>query len=83
MFVAQGCVTCHVHRDVGISGELADFGPDLTNRKFPAAYLAKFLANPAIKPATSGKRMPNPGLREKDIAPLIAFINAERRVTSR
>ncbi|HEY0241860.1 MAG TPA: hypothetical protein VGC52_04290 [Gemmatimonadaceae bacterium] len=31
----------------------------------------------------SGKRMPNPGLREKDITPLIAFINAERRVTSR
>ena len=31
----------------------------------------------------SGKRMPNPGLREKDITPLIAFINAERRVPSR
>jgi hypothetical protein len=27
--------------------------------------------------------MPNPGLREKDITPLIAFINADRRVTSR
>jgi cytochrome c551/c552 len=83
MFAAQGCVTCHVHSDVGISGLVKDFGPDLTDRKFPSAYLAKFLANPAIKPSTDGKRMPNPGLREKDITPLIAFINAERRVTSR
>ena len=83
MFAAQGCVTCHVHRDVAIKGELSDFGPDLTGRKFPSDYLAKFLANPSIKPATNGKRMPNPGLREKDITPLIAFINAERRVTSR
>lgn len=77
MFAAQGCVTCHTHRAVGITGELQSFGPDLSDRTFPASYLAKFLANPAIKPSTDGKRMPNPGLREKDIAPLIAFINAE------
>lgn len=83
MFAAMGCVTCHTHRDVGITGEVSSAGPDLTSRKFPSAYLAKFLADPSIKPATSGNRMPNLGLREKDIAPLIAFINAERRVTSR
>jgi hypothetical protein len=79
----MGCVTCHTHRDVPITGEVSDFGPDLTNRRFPADYLARFLANPSIKPATNGKRMPSLGLRDKDIAPLIAFINAERRVTSR
>lgn len=83
MFAATGCVTCHTHRDVPIAGEVSDVGPDLTNRRFPADYLARFLANPSIKPATNGKRMPDLGLREKDIAPLIAFINAERRVTSR
>jgi hypothetical protein len=83
MFAAMGCVTCHTHRDVPITGDVSDFGPDLTNSRFPADYLARFLANPSIKPATNGKRMPSPGLREKDIAPLIAFINAERRVTSR
>lgn len=83
LFAAMGCVTCHTHRDVGIAGEVSDFGPDLTGRRFPSAYLAKFLANPSIKPPTNGKQMPGMGLREKDIGPLIAFINAERRVTSR
>ncbi|MBA2706904.1 MAG: hypothetical protein H0U59_03765 [Gemmatimonadaceae bacterium] len=83
MFAATGCVTCHVHRDVGIAGELSDFGPDLTERTFPPDYLARYLANPSIKPPTNGKQMPSLALREKDIAPLVAFINAERRVTRR
>ena len=75
MFAAKGCVSCHTHRDVAIKGEVNDFGPDLTEKTFSPAYLAKFLADPSIKPASNGKRMPNPGLREKDILPLIAFIN--------
>ncbi|MDP9177324.1 MAG: cytochrome c, partial [Gemmatimonadota bacterium] len=83
MFAATGCVSCHTHSAVGIRGELSDFGGDLTNRSFPPDYLARFLANPSIKPSTNGKRMPDLGLREKDIAPLIAFINAERRVMRR
>src|SRR5215210_5168044 len=40
LFAAQGCVTCHVHRDVPIKGQLSDFGPDLTDRRFPGEYLA-------------------------------------------
>jgi mono/diheme cytochrome c family protein len=83
MFASMGCVTCHVHRAVGVNGEVNRFGPDLTDRRFAADYLAKFLANPAIKPPTNGRQMPNLALREKDIAPLIAFINAEWRLTSR
>lgn len=83
MFVAKGCVTCHVHSAVPITGELRDFGPDLSGRRFETAYLARFLADPSIKPSTNGKRMPNLGLREKDIAPLIAFINAERMADRR
>ena len=83
MFAAAGCVSCHTHRDVPIKGEVSDFGPDLTVRSFRADYLARFLANPSIKPPTNGKRMPNPGLRQKDITPLIAFINSDRRVTTR
>jgi cytochrome c2 len=74
-----------VHREVGIKGEVSDYAPELTDRRFEAEYLARFLANPSIKPPTDGKRMPNLGLRDKDIAPLIAFINASsgRRVTTR
>jgi len=83
LFAAAGCVTCHMHREVGIKGELSDFGPDLSDKRFAESYLAAFLANPSIKPPTNGKQMPNPHVRDKDIGPLIAFINAERRVTSR
>ena len=83
MFAALGCVTCHVHRAVGITGEVSTFGPDLTDRRFPPDYLARFLADPSIKPPTNGRRMPNQRLREKDIAPLVAFLGAEPRVTNR
>jgi hypothetical protein len=83
MFAAKGCVTCHVHRAVDIAGEVSNVGPDLTDRRFPPDYLARFLADPSIKPPTNGKRMPSLALRDKDIAPLIAFINAERRLTNR
>lgn len=85
LFAALGCVTCHVHREVPVTGIASDFGPELSDRRFEADYLARFLADPSIKPPSNGKRMPNLGLREKDIAPLIAFINGSsgRRVTSR
>jgi mono/diheme cytochrome c family protein len=84
LFAAKGCVSCHVHKSVDIEGELQNFGPDLTPRRFAADYLAKFLADPSIKPPTrSGMEMPNPRLNTKDIAPLVAFINSERRLTSR
>ena len=78
MFAAAGCVTCHVHRAVEITGEVSSFGPDLTDRTFPSDYLARFLADPSIKPPTNGKRMPSLGLRQKDIEPLVAFINAKQ-----
>ena len=83
LFAAMGCVTCHVHSAVPIKGEVSDFGPNLSTQKFAADYLARFLRDPSIKPPTNGKRMPNLALRDKDIAPLIAFINAEWRVTTR
>lgn len=83
MFAAKSCVACHVHSSVAIEAELRDFGPNLTDRRFPADYLTKFLTDPSIKPPTNGKRMPNPALTGKDIAVLVAFINSERKLTSR
>lgn len=80
-FAALGCVTCHAHREVGITGEVADFGGDLTGRRFAAEYLARYLADPSIKPASNGRRMPNLALREHEIGALVAFLSAERRVT--
>ncbi|MEX2153458.1 MAG: hypothetical protein WD825_08970 [Gemmatimonadaceae bacterium] len=84
LFASKGCVTCHVHRAVDIAGEVMNVGPDLTDRRFAPGYLAKFLADPSIKPPTNGMaRMPNLSLKEKDIAPLVAFINAERKLSNR
>lgn len=84
VFAAKGCVTCHVHRAVDITGELASHGPDLSDRRFPSDYLARFLANPAIKPQTSGSaRMPNLELGPREITALVAFINAERTLSAR
>ena len=62
----------------------ASVGPELTDRRLPAEYLARFLANPSIKPATDGKmQMPNLELRDKEIQPLIAFLTSERRAASK
>ena len=84
LFVSQGCVSCHVHRSVEITGQMSTFGPELTDRRLPADYLAKFLANPSIKPETPGKmRMPNLDLREKEITPLVAFLTAEQRAATK
>ncbi len=84
LFAARGCVTCHTHAAVDIRGDVSDYGPNLTDLKFPPDYLARFLADPSIKPSTNGKRMPDLELRPKEIAPLIAFINADnRRLTRR
>ena len=91
LFVSQGCVTCHVHRDVAMrgaelpmNGSFAKFGPDLSDRRLSAEYLASFLKDPSIKPPTTpGRTMPNLALREKEITPLIAFLTAERRAAAR
>lgn len=74
LFVAKGCITCHVHADAEGTQSLS-VGPDLTGRRFAAEYLAQFLANPAMKPSASGNRMPNLNLKVPEIAALVAFIN--------
>jgi hypothetical protein len=80
LFVAKGCVTCHVHADAG-RPTLAPLAPDLTHKRFDAAYLRLYLANPAIRPPTrrDGFAMPNLGLKSAEIIPLVAFLDAETR----
>ena len=72
LFVAKGCVTCHLHRDVDGSGVIA-VGPELTSRRLPPEYLQRFLADPSI--TGSANRMPNLNLKQAEIAALIAFLN--------
>jgi hypothetical protein len=78
-FASRGCVSCHVHGAVAVAGQLSSTGPELTNRRFAADYLAKFLADPSIKPKSpSSMEMPNPELQPREIAALVAFLNGER-----
>lgn len=87
LFVAKGCVTCHVHQDVNTTS-VASLGPELTRARYPADYLTRFLADPTIPTATSGQRpgtqrMPNLDLNPREIASLTAFINATSQVSGR
>jgi mono/diheme cytochrome c family protein len=78
LFVAKGCVTCHMHGDVAGSG-VVQVGPELTALRLPADFLQKFLADPSILPAaqqTNGG-MPNLELKPAEIAALVSFINGE------
>jgi cytochrome c2 len=72
LFVAKGCLTCHLHRDVKGSGTVA-VGPDLTTRRLAPEYLQRFLADPSI--TGSSNRMPNLNLKQAEIAALIAFLD--------
>jgi hypothetical protein len=68
-----------VNREAGAGDASLSVGPDLTGRRFPAEYLGKFLADPSI--ASGGGRevrMPNLHLKPREIASLVAFLNAER-----
>ena len=76
LFVAKGCITCHVHPDVPASG-VVNVGPDLTGRRFTGDYLQRFLADPNIATTrgAGGFEMPNLNLAPREIAALAAFIN--------
>jgi hypothetical protein len=52
-------------------------GPELTDKRFAAAYLRDFLADPSIKPPTTNARMPQLNLNDREISALIAFINGD------
>lgn len=80
LFVAKGCVTCHLHRDVEGSGRVA-VGPELTGRTWPAEYLTRFLKDPSIGPQYGNTRMPNLELKDAEITALIAFLNGEPRAS--
>ena len=84
LFVAKGCITCHVNTEV-TARNLLSAGPDLTGRKFPADFLKKFLADPAKtkgKIASDRSAMPNLNLSREEIDAVEAFINRDRPVVS-
>lgn len=83
LFVAKGCVTCHVHAAVEGSG-IVKTGPNLTPKRYQAEYLAKYLADPSIARTPGNQNvMPKLELKPTEIAALTAFINADRQVSSK
>ena len=79
LFVAKGCVSCHMRNDADVgSGEA--IGPALTGKRWQAEFLRRFLADPAANPTHTGRfRMPNLGLQQAEIASLVAFLNEDGR----
>lgn len=77
LFVAKGCVTCHLHGDVPGSG-VVQVGPELTTLRVPPDFLGQFLADPSILPPAQGSTvgMPNLGLKPAEITALVAFLDA-------
>ena len=87
LFIAKGCFTCHVNTEVTLAPSLR-IGPELTGRRYPAEQLAKLLAHPESVRLTQVPRsgpftMPNLGLKEREIASLVAMINGGREVSAR
>jgi hypothetical protein len=86
LFVAKGCITCHVHGSVDPAGtlQLKAVGPELTQKRYAPDYLRMYLADPSIRaPSTpNAMRMPNLGLKPAEIASLVAFVNNGQQVTS-
>jgi hypothetical protein len=83
LFSIKGCNGCHIHPDVE-GGRT--YGPDLTDKHFPADYLRRFLADPSITPVPnlvcskdgticgSPYEMPNLDLKKSEIEALVAFL---------
>lgn len=74
LFVAKGCVTCHVDAKVG---------PTLAGRRFEPVYLAGFLEKPRRITPSAPMVMPNLGLKHREIASLVAYLNSDRALTAR
>lgn len=84
LFVAKGCVTCHVHGAVSaVDNKSFEVGPELTPKRYEAAYLRRFLINPAIQRTPGRAEMPALGLSESELTALVAFINADHSVAAR
>jgi mono/diheme cytochrome c family protein len=77
LFLAKGCVVCHVN-DRAIKGSenySVSSGPNLSAYRNDPAYLHQWLKDPrSLKPATE---MPNLELKAVEIDALVEFINAQ------
>ena len=77
LFVAKGCITCHVNNKVSHASEYwsVEAGPNLSNFSASPEILFIRLKDPSA--AKSDTQMPDLGLKETEIEALIAFINSK------
>lgn len=86
LFLAKGCISCHWHKQAGVSASQSyRVGPDLSDiESVPydgmpndADFLRNWLKDPqAVKPGT---QMPNLGLSDGEIESLLAFLLTDER----
>jgi hypothetical protein len=84
LFVAKGCMTCHVHASA-LSNHPSPVGPALTGKRYPPDYLKRVLADPFFLPGTpvetsqgpSTWEMPDLDLTPAEIEALVTFINGD------
>jgi len=73
LFIAKGCITCHVHPAFAGKGYTSLELKDLTGYMAIPEYLRVWLKDPAtVKPKTE---MPNLELKDSEIEALIAFLS--------
>jgi len=73
LFLAKGCVTCHVHQAVPESHDISiSIGPELTPYRNDPEFIARWLADPT---AVRRTEMPNLHLSPEEIAALVLFLN--------
>src|SRR5574341_1863474 len=86
LFLAQGCVTCHVKNDDPRLAEQKSLnvGPELTGRQFPIEWITRKLADPASLRVGTGQSavMPNLGLSQREIAALASYVNYRQQAAS-
>jgi len=92
LFVAKGCVTCHVHPETPEWGSIS-VGPNLTGRRYVPEVLSAFLDDPEKSPLSKSSgdnvgsatfvRMPKLDLDPREITALVAFVNGGSAVASR
>lgn len=92
LFVAKGCVTCHVHPETE-EWQSVSAGPNLTGRRYVPEVLAAFLDDPDKSPLSQTPksgiggatyvRMPKLGLDPREITALVAFVNGGNAVANR
>jgi hypothetical protein len=76
LFVAKGCIVCHVHDGIPESGDVSlSIGPELSSYHNVPDFLRRWLSDPAGERPKTG--MPALDLSAEEIEGLIGFLNQD------